>query len=150
VFYDLDDEVERINGDHNFETVDKKRAVWLQARRNYAEKTNQHLKNSESVVVVGPFYTQDELVTFLTHVEENTPVYLFTLNNPLEVRMQRNRDRQWSNDEDMLKAQQEQIEKLEEKYGYHFDNNRSIDYSVSFLIDLINKREGIIDRPGLI
>ena len=119
IFYDLDDEVERINGNHVFKNDDHMNKVWLEARRNYSLKTNEHLKNNETVIMVGPFYQKAEIDGFMKYISEKPAVLLFTLNSPLETRLQRNKDRRWSNPEEDLKVQNSKIEQLEEKYGYH-------------------------------
>lgn len=89
VFYDLDDEVERINGNHIFDSDEKKNDVWLQARKNYALKTNEHLSKDELVVMVGPFFQKDEIGGYVSHIVPDVPILLFTLNTPLDLRIKR-------------------------------------------------------------
>ncbi|KKQ66761.1 MAG: hypothetical protein US86_C0003G0004 [Candidatus Daviesbacteria bacterium GW2011_GWA2_38_24] len=125
VFFDLDDLVEKRSPDFKWDFDENKSRDWLDARKELAELTNQHLHSKRIVVVVGPFFQKEEIEGFIKYVHPEAKIYLYTLTVPLEERLKRNRSRKYSNPDEDIAIQQKEINNLSESYGANINNIRS-------------------------
>jgi shikimate kinase len=138
-FYDLDDEIERLNGNHEFDTEEKKTEVWHTARKNIAEKIGKEHIHDDYVVVAGPFYMDDEISGLTDYLPEHITPILFTLDVPLEMRKIRNSQREHPNDVKDLEIQEEVLQQLASIPGIIVENNEDIDKGVKEIMIQVEK-----------
>lgn len=141
-FIDLDDEVEKIHGSHKFETPDKKKEVWLQARKNIAEVTNSNSVKGVTTIIAGPFFQKDEIDWFTKYLDPKAEVYLYTLIVPLDIRLKRNRQRRWPNPDEGIYSQYQIFKKLNEHFGEYIENTGTTQETVDKILQCIQEGLG--------
>lgn len=150
VFIDLDDAVERLNPEFEWNSDKDRLRDWLSARKTCAIKTINNLKAGKEVIMVGPFLTKEEISGYLRHINLKVNVFLFTLVIPLEVRLKRNNERKFSNPTEDLIMQQKTIDKLLPKVlGQKTTNLTSPKETAEKILEFIGKNKGRINLSGL-
>lgn len=143
VFFDLDDLVEKRSPEFKWDTPEERLKDWLNARKELANITNRQLEKGKAVVVVGPFFSKEEIEGFTTYLTQNTQVYLYTLIVPLEERLKRNRSRKYSNPDEDVAIQQKEIDSLKEQHGTEINNFQDQLETVNEILGSINSSLGL-------
>lgn len=143
IFFDLDDFVEKRSPEFKWDTTDERLKDWLDARKELADITNQQLAKSKTIVVVGSFFTKEEIEGFTKYLTQNTKVYLYNLIVPLEERLKRNRLRKYSNPDEDIAAQQKEIDNITKKFGIEINNFRDQHQTVSNILEFAKDNIGL-------
>lgn len=88
IFFDLDDLVEKRSPNFKCDTPEARLKDWLNARKELAEITNKQLREGKTVVVVGPFFTKEEIdgyIKYLTREHNDMQRNGLTLVKPSEL-----------------------------------------------------------------
>lgn len=145
IFFDLDDEVTRLNPKDYWESEEDKHKTWLQARKNLAHITLKSLKDNDIVVVVGPFFDEEEIKGFTQYITFEIELYLFTLQTPVTMRISRNRSRIPSNNPKDIQEQDERFHNSNlQLKGAVVENTASIKETITLLLDNIKNHVGKI------
>ncbi len=148
IFYDIDEEVKRLNPQNYWENDQEELTTWLSARKNYAEAAN--IYKGDIVVVAGPFFTRDEIVGYCDYIHPDTQVFLYTLSTTLNTRLERNKYRAVANDPKDILEQEKIFETLSEpQYGELVDNNSDVTTTVDSIMELFSKNQGLLDKGVL-
>lgn len=148
MFYDIDEEVSRLNPKNYWENDQEELSTWLSARKNYAEAANTY--KGDIVVIAGPFFTKDELAGYIDYITDSTQVFLFTLSTTLATRLERNRNRPSPNEPKDILEQEKIFQNLQEPpYGEMVDNNTDSTTTIDTIMELFSKNQGLLDKGGL-
>lgn len=147
IFYDIDKEVTVLNPKDFWKNDAETLKIWLQARKNYAKKSNDN--DAEITIIVGPFFTKAEINGFVKYVKAETLLYLYTLDTPIEVRIERNKHRVPSNDPQDIINQDANFQKMKDSlYGEIVKNDNTAEETVKKIVDLFEKKQGTIDQKN--
>jgi len=144
-FFDLDQEVTRLNPKDYWENDGDRLTTWLNARKNYAIKINQSQK--DTIVMAGPFFTKEEIIRHIQYLDNGIEVFLFTLDTPLEIRLERNKHRRPSNNPQDIINKEKVFQSLKSStYGQIVNNTFDIDTVLSKIMSLIEDNQGVIKK----
>lgn len=144
-FFDLDDLVEKRSPEFKWATPGERLKDWLDARKELAKITNQQLEIGKTVVVVGPFFIQEEIEGFTKYLGQNIKTYLYTLIVPLKERLERNRSRKYSNPNEDIATQQREIDNLKNVYGIEINNFRDQQETINSILESVKDNIGLLD-----
>jgi thymidylate kinase len=144
-FYDIDKAVEEINPTNTWGNEEDTLKVWLQARKNYAEKANN--SESEVIVVVGPFFSKAEIKGYIDYIDKEIPLYLFMLDTPVDIRIERNKHRSRSNDPKDITDQEASYQKIKDSlYGGMVKNDGPMEETIKQITEQIDADQGKLNR----
>jgi len=144
-FLDIDKAVEEINPDNVWGNEKETLKIWLEARKNYAERTNQ--SDAEVISVVGPFFSKAEIKGFTDYINDDSELYLYTLDTPLEVRIERNKHRSRSNDPKDITDQEANFQKIKDlMYGGTVKNIGTTEETISQILEQMENNMGQINK----
>jgi shikimate kinase len=149
-FYDLDDEVRKVNSRLKWEHGEERLSDWLHSRKQSALKAAEDLRKGIEVVVAGPFFLKEEIIGYIDFIpRDNTPLFLYTLVTSFEERVRRDAARTCRNTFSDLYRQQEMVAHLPKQYGYEVQNTGPVEETVQMLLHLVNTGIGRLERRSL-
>lgn len=143
IFLDLDSEVEKLSPGFDWEQEDLKLHDLALARKIIAERTNSAVNLHHDVVVVGPFFTQDDMRNYTRYLSKGFEIYYFQLSAPLDVRHHRNVSRDKGDPKRDILEQQVMIEQLRHHMGTVIDARLHPVQVVEEIMKLVRKNIGL-------
>jgi uridine kinase len=147
-FYDLDEEIQKVNPNMVWSDEKKQLHDWLRMRKHIAEAINHDIQQKKVVVVSGPFFTKPEIKGLIDYIADDISVFLFTLHVSLEQRIAREKIRN-RNAKSVLMDQEQLLAELLEKFGSVVENMNEPKITVMTILQLVAMREGLLERKLL-
>jgi shikimate kinase len=148
-FYDLDDEVRKVNPRLEWKHGEERLRDWLHSRKQSALKAAEDLRKGSEVIVAGPFYLKEEIIGYIDFIPRDTPLFLYTLVTSFEERVRRDAARTHGNTFSDLQRQQEMIAHLPKQYGYEVQNTGPVEETIQTLLHLVDTGIGRFERRSL-
>lgn len=149
VLLDLDKYVEQINPSWIWQNKQKEKTDQQKARNNFAKVINKYLQQDFIVIAIGErFITKKNIISFISKLKINFPIYLYHLSVPFSLRSQRLSKRGPHSLIDLEKDQRDRD--LNTKwYGYIYNNINSPIEDAESIFKLIQNNKGLLDRSLL-
>jgi chloramphenicol 3-O-phosphotransferase len=149
IFYDVDDEVRKVNPRLEWEHGEERLKDWLHSRKHSALSAAEDLRKGREVVVAGPFFLKEEIIGYIDFIPRDTPLFLYTLVTSFEERVRRDTARTHRNTFSDLCRQQEKIDHLPKQYGYEVQNTGPVEETIRTILHLVTTDVGRLDRRSL-
>jgi thymidylate kinase len=144
VLLDHDTYVEELCRNWIWTSEQQKEKDLLKARANLLNDINRYLLERFVVLAIGGIWlTNDDVRKYTSKLEVKTPVFLFHLNIPLEIRRQREEQRGHYPTIDLDKDQKER-DKISSWPGYIYQNINTPEIDATNLAKLINDGKGFV------